>query len=210
MAFLFNNLCSEMVRPIRNRKTLLEFLLLLLLRKKRALLDHMPKQICRNSILTNNNYLMEVLNGTDSVCYELFRMRKNVFIYLCDRLKSSHLLEDSRWVSVQEKVAIFVLAIGHSHRNRVLQDRFQHSGETISRHFNDVLLALAKLSTDLIKPHTPLTEIPIHIRDKPKYYPYFKVNSLQLLMYSKFCNFCCQIHNKSHCIFCSHRIVWVL
>uniref|UniRef100_A0A2N9FH55 Uncharacterized protein n=1 Tax=Fagus sylvatica TaxID=28930 RepID=A0A2N9FH55_FAGSY len=63
---------------------------------------------------------------------------------------------------------------GHSHRNRVLQDRFQHSGETISRHFNDVLLALAKLSTDLIKPHTPLTEIPIHIRDKPKYYPYFK------------------------------------
>ena len=84
-----------MVRPIRNRKTLLEFLLLLLLRKKRALLDHMPKQICRNSILTNNNYLMEVLNGTDSVCYELFRMRKNVFISLCDRLKSSHLLEDS-------------------------------------------------------------------------------------------------------------------
>lgn len=161
------------MRPPRNQKGLLK-LLILLLRKKIELLHRMPKQICRNSNLTGHAFVMKVLNGADDICYELFRMRKDVFISLCSRLKSLHLLEDSRYVSVQEKVAIFVLTVGHIHRNRVLQDRFQYSGETISQHFNDTLIALAKLSMDLIKPHTPLTEIPSHIRTNPEYYPFFK------------------------------------
>lgn len=175
--FYFTILCSKEMRPPRNQKGLLK-LLILLLRKKIELLHRMPKQICRNSNLTGHAFVMKVLNGADDICYELFRMRKDVFISLCSRLKSLHLLEDSRYVSVQEKVAIFVLTVGHIHRNRVLQDRFQYSGETISQHFNNTLIALAKLSMDLIKPHTPLTEIPSHIRTNPEYYPFFKVNFL--------------------------------
>ncbi|XP_026442293.1 putative nuclease HARBI1 [Papaver somniferum] len=82
------------------------------------------------------------------------------------------LLRHSKGVRVEEKVAIFMLAVGHNERNRVLQERFQHSGETISRHFNAVLDAIVQLADDFLQPAGPCT--PDEIRDNPRFYPYFK------------------------------------
>jgi hypothetical protein len=66
----------------------------------------------------------------------------------------------------------FLYAVSKNASNRVLQDQFQHSGETISRHFAAVLNALTQLTCHYIclpSPH------PHHILRQPKFSPYFQV-----------------------------------
>ena len=55
-------------------------------------------------------------------------------------------LVDSRYVWVEEQLAIFLYAVSKNASNQVLQDQFQHSGETIRRHFAAVLNALTQLT----------------------------------------------------------------
>ena len=69
---------------------------------------------------------------------------------------------------------MFLLIVGHDTRNRVVQERFQHSGETVSRHFHRVLKAVCKLGQYLIQP-PDLNEVPDNIRWDERFYPFFKV-----------------------------------
>ncbi|KAI3880060.1 hypothetical protein MKX03_003881, partial [Papaver bracteatum] len=59
------------------------------------------------------------------------------------------------------------------HQYIMLQERFQHSGETISRYFNEVLRAIMELSKELIKPPS-FSETPAEILNNSKYFPWFK------------------------------------
>lgn len=63
-------------------------------------------------------------------------MQRNVFIRLCDELRSKDYVHDSRYISVEEHIAMLLLTIGHNCRNFLVQDVFQHSGEIVSRHFH--------------------------------------------------------------------------
>ena len=63
-------------------------------------------------------------------------MEKYVFLRFCAAIKERNLLKDTRNMSFEEQLAIFLMTIGHNERNRMIQEQFQHSGETISRHFN--------------------------------------------------------------------------
>ncbi|XP_061982110.1 uncharacterized protein LOC133701926 [Populus nigra] len=64
-------------------------------------------------------------------------------------------------------------ALGAS--NREVQERFQHSGETISRYFNEVLRSVCSLATDLIQPADPgFVNTPREIVNNPRYMPHFK------------------------------------
>ncbi|RZC84243.1 hypothetical protein C5167_047029 [Papaver somniferum] len=132
----------------------------------------LEKTICHDSILSGAAHVDEVLNGHDARCQDSFRMEKHVFLRLCDMLKEKELLRHSNGVRVEEKVAIFMLSVGHNERNRILQERFQHSGETISRHFNAVLEAIVALEDDFLVPSGPDT--PTEILESPRFYPYFK------------------------------------
>ncbi|XP_026432316.1 uncharacterized protein LOC113329688 [Papaver somniferum] len=130
------------------------------------------KTICHDSILSGEDHVDEVLNGHDARCQDSFRMEKHVFLRLCDMLKEKELLRHNNGVRVEEKVAIFMLVVGHNERNRILQERFQHSGETISRHFNAVLDSIVALADDFLVPAGPDT--PTEILENPRFYPYFK------------------------------------
>ncbi|CAI0401879.1 unnamed protein product [Linum tenue] len=61
---------------------------------------------------------------------------------------------------------------GHNERNRVIQERFQHSGETISRYFNNVLKSIKSLSREFLQP-APETTSP-EILCSRRLHPYFK------------------------------------
>ncbi|XP_059636049.1 uncharacterized protein LOC132278265 [Cornus florida] len=135
--------------------------------------NYIVKEPCRNSNYTGHQFEMEVLAGHHKRCHELFRMEKHVFLRLCQELKRKDLLKDSREISVEEQMAIFLMTIGHNERNRMLQEQFQHSGETISRHFNTVLKALVTFSISIIVPPS-FDDIPIHMRNNPKYWSHFK------------------------------------
>ncbi|KAF2283133.1 hypothetical protein GH714_043463 [Hevea brasiliensis] len=121
---------------------------------------------------SGSGFMTEVLEGHDDLCREMFRMDKRVFHKLCNNLRQRGMLRDTAGVMIEEQLAIFLNIIGHNERNRVIQERFQHSGETISRHFNNVLKAIKSLSREFLQP-PPITT-PTEILCNSRFYPYFK------------------------------------
>ncbi|TYK22194.1 transposase [Cucumis melo var. makuwa] len=72
-------------------------------------------------------------------------------------------ITDYRWpfvdeiIDVEEMVAKFLHILVHDVENRVIQREFVQSGETVSRHFNLVLLVVVRLHDKLIKKLVPVT-----------------------------------------------------
>ncbi|XP_037448151.1 putative nuclease HARBI1 isoform X1 [Triticum dicoccoides] len=97
-------------------------------------------------------------------------MEAYIFHALVEKLRENEILEDSTIVSLEEKVAIFLYAVAKNASNETLQDRFQHSGQTISRHFGDVLEAITKLASIYIRPPS-LRPHPVLRRSH--FHPYF-------------------------------------
>ncbi|XP_012570899.1 protein ANTAGONIST OF LIKE HETEROCHROMATIN PROTEIN 1-like [Cicer arietinum] len=124
------------------------------------------------SSLSGREFVAEVLNGSETSCFDLFRMKKECFLNFCNELRGKNYLSDSRDVLVEEKVATFLFIIGHNVRHRVASNRFQHSTETISRNFKEVLRAVCRLGKELIKQES--IELPERIKNNSKYYPWFK------------------------------------
>ena len=73
---------------------------------------------------------------------------------LCKESKDRYGLKGSTNISVEELVVIFLMILEHDFENRMVQQRFQHSRETVSRYFthvlNDVLKMIEILLTHLI------------------------------------------------------------
>ncbi|KAL4340384.1 hypothetical protein GQ457_08G015210 [Hibiscus cannabinus] len=132
-----------------------------------------PKMPCRTSIPDGKAYVMEILYGNPTVCYEMFRMKKHVFLNFCDRLKVDKLLEDEKKVSVEETVAMFLFIIGQNATQRLIADRFQHSTETVSTWFQKVLIAVCKLGTKIICPRDR-GDVQPEIARNSNWFPYFK------------------------------------
>lgn len=128
----------------------------------------------QHSLLPNRpKYMTELMEGPEDECREMLRMDKHVFHKLCGIFRQRGMLRDTAGVSIEEQLAIFLNIIGHNERNRVIQDRFQHSGETISRHFNNVLKAIKSLSREFLQ--APPINTPLQIFGSRRHFPYFKV-----------------------------------
>lgn len=134
--------------------------------------NHTPKELPR---LSSNGakFVDEVLNGANQRCLDNFRMDKQVFYNLCDILETKGLLRDTNRIKIEEQLAMFMFIIGHNLRIRSVQELFHYSGETISRHFNNVLNAIMSISKDYFQP--PSSDVPMEISQDPRFYPYFKV-----------------------------------
>lgn len=96
------------------------------------------------------------------------------FFQLCDELVQ-HGLSPTRTIGIHEMVGMFLNIVGHRVGNRMAQERFQHSAETIHRHFKNVLCACEKLAKEYIQPkdHT-FQDIHPKILGDPRYWPFFK------------------------------------
>ena len=92
--------------------------------------DRIP---CRTSSLTGRAYLQELLDGSPERFKQVFRMQKPTFQYICTQLSTLG-LEDTLNVSILEQFAMFLHIIAHGNSNRETQERYQHSGETVSRY----------------------------------------------------------------------------
>ena len=67
--------------------------------------------------------------------------------------------------------------------NKLIQERFQHFGETIHRHFHRVLKHLNIMSMDIIKPSIrTFSEVPRYTQQNPLYMPHFQVFILFILI----------------------------
>jgi len=87
-------------------------------------------------------------------------------------------------MSVIENVCMFPYTLALRSSNMEVQERFQHSGETVSRYFNEVLRPVCLLTVDFIKPvDLEFSTTPMEIAMNPRYMPHFKVkNNLSKLL----------------------------
>ena len=99
-----------------------------------------------------------IVYGSDVRCINSLRMDRHTFIILCSKLRTFGTLRDTRNVSMEEMVAMFLHILVHHEKNICIQDRFLHSGETISRYFNVVLRAVLCLQEQLLKAPEPVSE----------------------------------------------------
>ncbi|XP_060667620.1 protein ALP1-like [Ziziphus jujuba] len=143
--------------------------------------------------------LLEAIDGVDNATYlkavEKFREAdwREIFIHMsslrkkaCSSSSSSdeefqdfmmfldqhEYLKDTKEVRVEEALAMFLIIIGHNVGIRLIADRFQHSLETVDRHFTLTLRAICRLGKELIC-HTN-SPLPSHIVNNPKYFPWFE------------------------------------
>ena len=102
--------------------------------------------------IRNRKYLLKCMyDGSAVACYDQLRLTKRNFHDLCTMLRERCGLRDSVYVTVEEKVAMFLLVVGHSIKMRMLRGTYKRSLWTISTHFSAVLNALLSLHEEFIK-----------------------------------------------------------
>lgn len=120
---------------------------------------------CRTNGQTCHYWICEILEGHPSQCYEQFWMQKHIFSQFCTKLVK-HGLKRTKQTEVEQMVRVFLSIVGHAEGNRMKQERFQHSGETISRYFHKVLHVYLNLSVEYIKPQDPtFCHVPTKFKD---------------------------------------------
>ncbi|KAL4021188.1 hypothetical protein IC575_019979 [Cucumis melo] len=97
-----------------------------------------------------------MIHASDVVCRQSTRMDRRCFTILCHLLRTVAGLTSIEVVDVEEMVAMFLHIVAHDVKNRVIQREFMRSGETISRHFNMVLLVVIRLHDKLLKKPQPV------------------------------------------------------
>ncbi|KAG4935664.1 hypothetical protein JHK84_049872 [Glycine max] len=138
-------------------------------------MSYVVKNPCRDSSMIGHRWISKILNGHPIRCYQMFRMKKLVFLELCDILETKYNLKKTRNVSIYEQVGLFLYMLSQPGSVRNCEERFQHSGKTISRHFHNVLEAVCMFAKDIIKPVDPSFRDTLHeILKDARYRPYFR------------------------------------
>ncbi|TYK29919.1 Retrovirus-related Pol polyprotein from transposon TNT 1-94 [Cucumis melo var. makuwa] len=93
----------------------------------------------------------QMIHELDLVCRGSTCMDRQTFAILCHLLRTVVGLSLIEIVDVEEMVVMFLHVLAHDVKNRVIQQEFVRSGETVSRHFSLVLLAMLQFQDKLIK-----------------------------------------------------------
>ncbi|XP_020082181.1 putative nuclease HARBI1 [Ananas comosus] len=130
------------------------------------------KRACRTRPFSGQQLVQDILFGHPDRGYQHFRMTNIMFEALRDDLIRRGLIQSTKNINVDKQLAIFLHGIGHGVTNRILAETFQHSGETISRHFNNVLRAVMHLKDEYLC--TPSNNVGVHprIRDSSNFHPF--------------------------------------
>ncbi|KAK8954932.1 hypothetical protein KSP39_PZI002566 [Platanthera zijinensis] len=102
-------------------------------------------------------------------------MSKRIIIDLLHKLEQDHRLQGSQRTTSREVLGITLFILANRGSVRLTKERFQHSTETISRYFGQGLIALLKLSIEVIKSiDRQFRDIPTEIRYDARYMSFFK------------------------------------
>ena len=93
---------------------------------------YVDRKPCRTSVLSGASWVHELLTGHEVRCFQNLRMHSSVFSRVVSILETAG-LEPSRYIGIEERVSIFLYIVGQAASNRAAQERFQRSGESISR-----------------------------------------------------------------------------
>ena len=121
--------------------------------------------------------MLELINDHPDRLFNKIRMYRPCFEMLIQVLRQQTALQNSRFLTLEEQVMIFIYVISQKAKNRMAMEDWQHSGSTISIVFTRICKAIASLSPIFIKPPN-FDDVPDEIQFNPKYYPYFQVTIL--------------------------------
>jgi len=138
-----------------------------------CLVSQIQRPIKKPTTGLGNEYIQNVLTEDPEHFRGLYRMYPDVFLDLCTLIREKTSLRDTRWISVEEMLATFLLIVGQSTRYILPRDVFKRSSFTISQSFNKILRALNSIGPSLMA--KPGNGVPSKIRESTRFYPYFKV-----------------------------------
>jgi hypothetical protein len=111
---------------------------------------------CYERSLIREVHFRRIIYVSDLACIENTRMDRAAFHKLCDMLQVIGGLHPTRHMRVEELVAMFLHILAHHVKNRMIRRQFVRSGETISRHFINVLLSVLRCHKELLKQPKPI------------------------------------------------------
>nr|XP_009625024.2 uncharacterized protein LOC104115982 [Nicotiana tomentosiformis] len=82
------------------------------------------------------------------------RMSRDAYVRLCQHFRHKGWLINSKHISVEEKIAIFLTIIGHNERFVVMKRRFQLFSQTVHKYFHEVLEAMMLFAKEMISSTT--------------------------------------------------------
>ena len=107
--------------------------------------------MAERDVARRKQMLRNLYQGSDVYCYDSLHLTKRSFFDLCAVLRERCAMSDTLNVSVEEKVAMFLLIVGHGIKMRIIRSRYGWCLEPISRHFNEVLQGVLSLCHEFIK-----------------------------------------------------------
>ena len=108
-------------------------------------------------------------------CYDIIRIGPQAFQGLCDILQRDIDLQDTQRATVEEQVAKFLHTLSHNVKTCTMSFFFCRSGETISRHFHNVLRSIIMLEDQFLRQPDGI-QVLVEILQSRSFNPYFKVN----------------------------------
>ena len=136
-------------------KEILFLVILLWYVRRRRIVARIERIRDNTSALSGHAYTQELLHGNNTQCQELMRLSRDAYVLLCNHFKQKNWLRDSKDISVEEKMAIFLTTVGHNERFRMIKRRFQHSSRTIHDCFHEVLQGMMEFAKEVVRP-TPI------------------------------------------------------
>ncbi|KAL8488893.1 hypothetical protein ACS0TY_024985 [Phlomoides rotata] len=118
-------------------------------RKRFSLVDRIPAQV---------NNMRDLVEVSDDDCKKMLRMDRVAFVRLSNILQSLGGLKNSKYVTAQEKVAMFLSVLAHHTKNRSITFQFRRSGQTVSRYFHSVLRSVLKLHSNFLVQPQPIPD----------------------------------------------------
>ncbi|WVZ99640.1 hypothetical protein U9M48_044906 [Paspalum notatum var. saurae] len=109
------------------------------------------KESIHTSSLIGAKKVREILEGHESWCKSEFRMEPAIFKATANFHRRENLLHDTRGVTIEEQLGMFMYMISHNASNQMLQKAFQHSGETIHRKIFKVFDIVPTLTQRFVK-----------------------------------------------------------
>lgn len=125
------------------------------------------------SKLSDAEWICKVLEDYRGEGYAKFRMEPQILEKISNSLRSKNLLRNTRDVSVEEQIGMFLYMLSRNASFHKLRDRFEYSTETIHRHIKACFDAITSLTGEFVKP--PSTETHWKISSDAQYGPYFEV-----------------------------------
>ncbi|KAH6761612.1 hypothetical protein C2S52_019045 [Perilla frutescens var. hirtella] len=121
---------------------------------------------------TGYHFVKNMIEGDPQSFQQLYRMYSDAFMKLCSIIREKTHLEDTRYICVEEMVAIFLIIVGHNDRYCNVYQRFHRSHFATSQNFNKILQILNTIASDMMVKTS--TGIPAKIKESTRFMPFLK------------------------------------